>query len=46
MERQKEADTMRAEMEARMATEPMRDLSLKDGEKLSIKVCVPTEGQC
>jgi len=41
VERQKEADTLRAEMEARAATEPMRDLSLKDGEKLSIKVNVP-----
>jgi len=41
VERQKEADVLRAEMEARAATEPMRDLSLKDGEKLSIKVNVP-----
>jgi len=41
VERQKEADEMRKEMEARAASEPMRDLSLKDGEKLSIKVNVP-----
>lgn len=45
LSRQKEADAMRAEMEARMASEPMRDLSLKDGEKLSIKVNVPSSGK-
>lgn len=38
VERRKEADMMRAEMEARAAAEPMRDLSLKDGERLNIKV--------
>jgi len=32
---------IRAEAEARSATEPMRDLSLKDGEKINIKVNLP-----
>lgn len=41
VKRQAEADAMRAEMEARLATQPMRDLSLKEGEKLNIKVNVP-----
>ena len=36
--RQKEAEEMAREMEARLASQPMKDLSLKDGEKLSIKV--------
>lgn len=35
--REKEAD----EMEAKLAAEPLKDLSLKDGETLSIKVNVP-----
>lgn len=35
--REKEAE----EMEAKLAAEPLRDLSLKDGETLSIKVNVP-----
>jgi hypothetical protein len=38
--RQKEADDIRKEALARAASEPMRDLSLKEGEKLSIKVRV------
>ena len=41
VERQKEAEEQRVEMEARAASEPMRDLSLKEGETLSIKVNVP-----
>ena len=44
VERQKEAEEQRIEMEARAASEPMRDLSLKDGETLSIKVNVPGAG--
>ncbi|KAL3918011.1 MAG: hypothetical protein SGPRY_006173 [Prymnesium sp.] len=40
VERQKEAEEWRAEMESR-SSEQMRDLSLKDGEKLNIKVNVP-----
>lgn len=39
VERQKEAEEWRAEMESR-SSEQMRDLSLKDGEKLNIKVCI------
>lgn len=42
--RQQEAEDLRVEMEARAAAEPMRDLSLKDGETLSIKVNVPGAG--
>ena len=42
--RQKEADAIREEMAARDASEPMRDLSLKEGETLSIKVNVPGSG--
>jgi len=42
--RQAEADALRHEQEARAATEPLRDLSLKDGETLSIKVNVPHKG--
>lgn len=45
VKRQVEADAMRAEMEARLASEPMRDLSLKEGEKLNIKVNVPGGGR-
>mmetsp|Transcript_19367 Transcript_19367/g.37686 ORF Transcript_19367/g.37686 Transcript_19367/m.37686 type:complete len:269 (+) Transcript_19367:327-1133(+) len=41
VQRQVEADEMRKEMEARAATEPLKDLSLKEGEKISIKVNVP-----
>ena len=41
VERQKEADAIREEMETRAATEPMRDMSLKEGEKLSISMNVP-----
>jgi hypothetical protein len=36
---------VRAEMEARAATEPLRDLSLKEGETLSIKVNVGGSGK-
>lgn len=38
VQRQKEAEEQRQQMEARVASEPMRDLSLKEGETLSIKV--------
>jgi hypothetical protein len=39
--RQKEADAIREEAELRATTEPMRDMSLKDGEKINIKVNLP-----
>ncbi|EOD05960.1 hypothetical protein EMIHUDRAFT_438850 [Emiliania huxleyi CCMP1516] len=39
--RQKEADAIREEAEAAAAEAPLRDLSLKDGEKISIKVNLP-----
>ena len=39
--RQKEAEEMAKEASERLASMPMRDLSLKEGEKLSIKVNVP-----
>lgn len=42
--RAKEAAELRDEMEARALNEPVRDLSLKDGEKLNIKVNVPGAG--
>lgn len=45
VQREKEAEEYFAEIEARAASEPMRDLSLKDGEKLSIKVNVPGSGK-
>jgi len=45
VQRQKEADELRKEMEARHASEPARDLSLKDGEKINIKVNVPQKGE-
>lgn len=45
VQRQREAEELRVEMEARAASEPMRDLSLKDGETLSIKVNVPGSGK-
>jgi hypothetical protein len=41
VQRQKEAEEVRLEMESRAASEPLRDLSLKEGETLSIKVNVP-----
>lgn len=39
--RAKEAEELRLEMAARALSEPVRDLSLKEGETLSIKVNVP-----
>ena len=44
IKRQEEAEVIRKEMEEHYANQPMRDLSLKDGEKLSIKVNVPGKG--
>eukprot|EP00908_Phaeocystis_cordata_P025970 Transcript_8446.p1 GENE.Transcript_8446~~Transcript_8446.p1 ORF type:complete len:212 (+),score=102.03 Transcript_8446:372-1007(+) len=44
IKRQEEAEQIRKEMEEQFANQPMRDLSLKDGEKLSIKVNVPSKG--
>ena len=41
VQRQKEAEEQAKEAAARAASEPMRDLSLKEGETLSIKVNVP-----
>lgn len=39
--RQKEAEEMAKEASEKLSSMPMRDLSLKDGEKLNIKVNVP-----
>ena len=44
IKRQEEAEVIRKEMMEHYANMPMRDLSLKDGEKLSIKVNVPGQG--
>jgi len=44
VKRQEEAEVIRKQMEEQYASQPMRDLSLKDGEKLSIKVNVPSKG--
>ena len=44
IKRQEEAELIRKEMMEHYANTPMRDLSLKDGEKLSIKVNVPGKG--
>ena len=41
IKRQEEAEQIRKEMEEQFANQPMRDLSLKDGEKLKIRVNVP-----
>ena len=44
IKRQEEAEVIRKEMAEHYANMPMRDLSLKEGEKLSIKVNVPGKG--
>ena len=44
VKRREEARDLAREAAERAATEPMRDLSLKDGETLSIKVNVPGAG--
>ena len=44
VKRQQEAEVIRKEMAEQYANQPMRDLSLKEGEKLSIKVNVPRKG--